>query len=1094
MFKILLKYKLIFLLLTFVMGTTQLFSQIVDEEYGKNRIQYRLFDWRFYSTPHFNIYYYNGGQNLAKHVASYLEEEHTRITDIMGYAPYAKTKIFLYNSNLDLNQSNVGLNEAKFDIAGQTNFLESQIEIAFSGSTKSFKQDLIYEIAISYVNDMLFGGLVSEVLSSNYLFTVPEWFTKGISAYIAYGWSAEMDDFAREFLLNENVNRITRLEGEEVKLAGQSIWNFISETYGRINISSILNLTRIIRNEEKSITNSLGIPYKKFLMDYKSFYLMNPIEGTDELPSKKNKINSVWKSADTYKSKISPNGQWLAYSANKNGRYKVKLHHLGSNKTEIIIRNGIKRTDGKAFLEAPVFDWGDSATLGIVVYERGVNLLKLYNPYTKNWQTRDLRRFDQINQMDIYPNGKTAVISVSNNAQSDLFLISTGRPNVRRLTNDVYDDLFPSFIPDTKKIIFSSNRPSDTATVSDQYSSIQKNLNLFEYDIDQSIQNAISPLTNDLGNNTQSASTDSTQVFYLSDKSGINNLYRLNLDNDISEQITAYASGIYNYDVSPEYNLLSLSIYKDGDIDLYLTEGSETFRPKFLMSTFRKQVELSRRISNNKKPAPKKEKNTTNNTIQNAIADRDTVDINNELLDSASITGKLNADDFDFESVIMKARSNQSSLLKNLNKLRKKSAVSGPNNYEPSFKVDNVTLSFLFDPLYGFSPFIEYQMNDLMENNKFSGGLTSSVFNQNSRSSSRFYGQYQYLARLFDYTVRFERKSILFRKTDTQSTLFEQQFAYNILSLGTAFPFTNNFRLSGDLRLGNRNFVETSTDIFSSGNSQFESPLQSQFLSGAKVEIVYDNSEVLALNVRQGTRAKAAIENFNFDNNFQQSFNKFSIDIRHYQRLFKEITFATRFYGGMFFGNNAPYFMLGGLDNWATINRDATIRLPPENESSFNLDRNPLSFQSVESQSSNKNMLFHEVVTGLRGFRVNELSGRNTMLLTNELRIPIFRALSTDAIKSAFIRNFQILAFYDIGTAWLGGSPWDSNNSINKEIITSSNFSALIRNYKNPWLSSTGLGISTVLFGYYGTIYYALPIENYQIDNPTILLGIGYNF
>jgi len=1090
MYRSFFKYLLALLGLLIFLSPIHLNGQILDEEFGKNRIQYRLFDWKFYSSPHFDIYYYYGGQELAKHVASYIEEEHTRITDIMGYAPYAKTKVFLYNSNLDLNQSNVGLNEAKFDIAGQTNFLTSQIEIAFGGSYNQFKKDLIFKVSKSYINDMLFGGLVSEILSSSYLFTVPEWFTEGISAYIAYGWSAEMDDFTRDFLSSENVFKITKQEGRAAKLAGQSIWNYISENYGRINISSILNLTRIIRNEEKSITNTLGIPYKQFLMDYKGFYFSRPIEGAEDLPNKNERINSFWSKADSYESKISPDGRWLAYSVNKNGRFKVKLQNLQSNKTETLIKNGVKRTDGKAFVDAAVFDWGDSATLGIVVYERGVNLLKLYNPFTDEWQTRDLRKFDQINHMDIYPNGKTAVLSVTDKAQSDLFLISTGRPNARRLTNDNYDDLFPAFVPDTKKVIFSSNRPVDSTKTDDSYKIARNHHNLFSYDIDEPMLTAIEPVTNDLGNNTHVTILDSTNVYYLSDKSGINNLYRLDLGSKISDQVTAYSLSIADYDIRPSSKLLSLSMNNERGINLYLLKNQASLKPKFLMSTFRKQVELSRRIN-------KKEREPKRNTavIRDRISEQNKVDLNSpNLSDSANITGKLDADDFNFESAIMKARNNQSSLLKNLAKLRKKSAVMGPYDYKPSFKVDNVTLSFLFDPLFGLSPFIEYQMNDLMENNKFSGGLTSSIFNQNSRSTTRFYGQYQYLARLFDYTLRFDRKSMLFRENNSQTDIFEQQFAYNILSLSAAYPLTTNFRLSGGIHLGNRNFTETSPNIFSGPGMSRESPLQSEGLYGAKIEAVYDNSEMLGLNIRQGTRAKVSFENFNFGDNFRQSFNKIGIDIRNYQRLFNEITLASRFYGGVFFGNNAPYFMLGGLDNWATINRDATIRLPSPTESTVDLERNPLSFQSVESQVSNTNMLFHEVVTGLRGFRVNELSGRNAMLLSNELRIPLFRALSSDAIKSAFIRNFQLLAFYDIGTAWLGGSPWDDNNSINKEIIDSNNFSALIRNYKNPWLSSAGLGISTVLFGYYGTLYYALPIEDYQIQSPTIMIGIGSNF
>lgn len=234
------------------MVSGSLFSQNAEEVYGKSRIQYRFFEWKYYSTPHFDVYYYYGGQKLAKQVAENIEEEFLRITDIMGYAPFDKTKIFIFNSNLDLNQSNVGLNEAQFSISGQTNFLKTHIELAFEGSYNEFNEELIYKISKLYVKDMLFGGgIVSEVFQSNSLFTVPDWFVDGVAAYIAYGWSAEMDDFIRSFLIRNQADNIDKLDGKEAQLAGQSIWNFISEKYGRINISNTLNLTRIIRNEKK---------------------------------------------------------------------------------------------------------------------------------------------------------------------------------------------------------------------------------------------------------------------------------------------------------------------------------------------------------------------------------------------------------------------------------------------------------------------------------------------------------------------------------------------------------------------------------------------------------------------------------------------------------------------------------------------------------------------------------------------------------------------------------------------------------------------------------------------------------------------------
>ena len=59
----------------------------------------------------------------------------------------------------------------------------------------------------------------------------------------------------------------SRLSGAEAERVGHSIWNYIVQKYGRDNVSNILNLTRIIRNEQSSISSTLGVPYSRFLRE-----------------------------------------------------------------------------------------------------------------------------------------------------------------------------------------------------------------------------------------------------------------------------------------------------------------------------------------------------------------------------------------------------------------------------------------------------------------------------------------------------------------------------------------------------------------------------------------------------------------------------------------------------------------------------------------------------------------------------------------------------------------------------------------------------------------------------------------------------------
>jgi hypothetical protein len=1080
------KIAVISLSILLLTGSRSLFAQNSEETYGKSRIQYRYFEWKYYSTPHFDIYYYYGGQKLAKHLAQTIEEDFLRITDIMGYAPYNKTKIFLFNSNIDYNQSNVGLNEAQFDISGQTNFLKTHIEVAFSGSYQEFREETIYKISKLFVKDMLFGGgLVSEVFQSNSLFTVPEWFISGVSAYIAYGWSAEMDDFVRNFLVNNRARNIDKLEGKEAELAGQSIWNFISEKYGRINISNTLNLTRIIRNEEKSITNTLGIPMQAFLNEYRYFYIDNFTEMDTEKPSKKNQLSKPWKKGLNYKSKISPNGEFLAYSINNKGRFKVKLREISSGKEKTIFKGGQSRLEEFEDTFAPAMDWGDSTTFGIVSYERGVNFLYLYNPYTNKTQKRDLRRFDQVNQIDIYPNGKTAVLSANINAQSDLYLISTGRPNIRRLTNDVFDNLHPAFIPETKRIVFSSNRNSDSISTEFQYSDIAKSFNLFELDIDK--PDKLRQLTKDFAKNSKVVIPDSSAIFYVSDKSGIYNLYRFDTEKKTSKQVTSYGTSIRSFDIRPDLNYYSFTLDQNGDQSFYLRKDFTGNEAKFLPSTLRKQVQLSRKL--NTQPTAAKKKTETRldeaqiNKRQNFKKDSSLSSLQRKLNRTDLSTTKLDADNFEFEQQLFENDNKESSLLKNLSKLRNTSSLMGPFDYEPTFTTNNVTASWEIDPLVGLSMFSRYQMNDLRENNKFYGGFDVSL--QDFKSGSIF-GEYQYLERLVDYSVRFEREVYA---TELDGRFTDQTYSLNNFSVGGAFPFSNNSRISVKPHLIFQQYVESSFNVLTQSSNLAKSPLQNDWLFGGKIEYIYDNSEPLGLNMRQGLRGKIAFENYTQGFGAGQSFSKLYVDIRNYQKIFREITFASRLYLGGFLGQNSPYYMLGGVDNWVfrRVNE-------PEPGAEVTPEENPLALTSAESPIFNSNILFHEFVTGLRGFQLNEFSGKNVVLLSNELRVPLFRVLSNNAMSSNFARNFQLIGFYDIGTAWLGGSPWDQDNSINRQNIENDNFKAVIRNYKNPWLSSVGLGLRTTVLGYYVRLDYAYPIEDYIVQDPNLSLSIGYDF
>jgi outer membrane protein assembly factor BamA len=135
-----------------------------------------------------------------------------------------------------------------------------------------------------------------------------------------------------------------------------------------------------------------------------------------------------------------------------------------------------------------------------------------------------------------------------------------------------------------------------------------------------------------------------------------------------------------------------------------------------------------------------------------------------------------------------------------------------------------------------------------------------------------------------------------------------------------------------------------------------------------------------------------------------------------------------------------------------------------------------------------------EFATTLRGFDYANIFGNSVILGNAEFRVPLIRALSSGPISSNFLRNMQFIAFYDIGTSWSGKPPFSSENSVSYEEINSGAFNIKLKNYLNPWLYSYGVGMRTVMLGYYMKFDVAWPVENYEVAEPRLHVTLGFDF
>jgi hypothetical protein len=1094
--------RILSLSILFVFGTMlNGFAQQAREVFGKNRQQYRVFDWQYLSGENFDIYYYDSRKDIAREALQYVELEFDRITDLIGYPPYFKTKIFLYSSLADLRQSNMGLNQTYYNIGGETDFVKPYVEVAHPGTAQELKEELLFKVAELMLNEMMYGGNLKDIFQSALLMNLPNWFVSGAANYVAYGWTSEMDDFIRQMITTKNVTRINRFADEEAAMVGQSLWNFIAERYGKSSISNILNYTRVTRNEEKSILITLGVNFNQLITEWQAYYgqMEAMVSRTYIRPSDSLRFSNRHNSTTEFTTiKMSPDGRYIAYAENDRGRFVVKVRALDTNKETVILSGGTRVVGQRVDYRLPIISWSDVNTLGVVGVKRGEYTVWLYDLATKTKLPRELDNFSNVRSMNFSSNGRLAIVSADFEGQNDLFLISTRRDRVRRLTNDVFDDLDPSFIPGTNRIVFSSNRVSDSLTVSATAAigDLTDNYNLFVFDLDTTT--VVMPrITNTLSKDYAPLALNDNVYYYLSDQRGIINLFRYDRSSGIYTQVTNYAASIRDYDFNFERNALVFTMKDKMRDNIYLDRNYNFTKGVFTPATRRKELQQARIIQERKRQDETKSmsiKDLINARLKEAQGQTDTVQVAKDTVairtDSDSIRTDtivvgasdtlkppppkvVNTDDYVFEDEVVKQVQPSETFLNRYMKARERSRIMGPFPYESKFSANNLVTSMVIDPLRGLGFLLEAQMNDMLENYRFFGGIMTSIDLRNADA----YAEFQYLPHFIDFSARFDRKAI---RWEPYSNSNIYHYSYNKVEFGAAFPISDRIRfavkpfgmMARSVNLGLSSFPI---------NPPSELPT-SNYYAGAKTELVYDNSITSGINIIEGTRGKLIFNHYQGINNANNSFSQVSLDVRHYQKIYKEIVFAVRGFGGAFFGHSPKQYLLGGMDNWAF---NKTYQDGRDSEGNEN---------TLGTRSENQDILFVEFATNLRGFPYATLFGSNVLLMNAEFRLPLIRALSNTPVSSNFFQNMQLIAFYDIGTSWTGKPPFDSGTSVRIDRINNGPFEIDIKNFLNPWLYSYGVGMRSVIFGYYMKFDLAWPVENFEVGKPQFLFTLGFDF
>jgi hypothetical protein len=253
---------------------------------------------------------------------------------------------------------------------------------------------------------------------------------------------------------------------------------------------------------------------------------------------------------------------------------------------------------------------------------------------------------------------------------------------------------------------------------------------------------------------------------------------------------------------------------------------------------------------------------------------------------------------------------------------------------------------------------------------------------------------------------------------------------------------------------------------------------------------VYDNTLNPAQNIWEGTRYKiytdlnrklngASTPGTNTGFIFNVGF-----DARTYYPIYRNFIWAGRVAGDFSWGKQKFIYYLGGVDNWLMFGDN--VKIDNNGQTKFRY------FNPNNPPDPDNDYAFQSLAVNMRGFLQNVANGNNAMVINSEFRLPVFTTLFSKPINNAFLRNFQLIQFIDLGSAW--------NGKFDKLKRPNTTFGAppVQINIKTggigPFVGGYGFGARSTLLGYFIKADAGWQMNGLFKGKPILYFSMGLDF